>query len=432
MEQKAINIIKTLKDAGFEAVFAGGFVRDKLLNIPSHDIDIATSATPDQVEALFDKTYAVGKSFGVIIVSVEGEEFEVATFRKDSPESSDGRHPDSVTFSSMYEDAQRRDLTINGMFYDPIEDKLMDFVGGKKDLNAGIIRLIGDPIKRIQEDKLRILRVIRFAVRFNYTIASTTFKAVKSHAAEINEVSNERIFKEIVQILKARNPRRAIDLLFKTGLITHILPEVEAMKGTEQPEDYHPEGDVLEHTIMVLENTPEDASEELLLGALLHDVGKPPTFQRAPDRIRFNAHDVKGAVIASTILRRFKSSKECHDRVTALVGDHMKFMSVQNMRVAKLKRLFRKDYFNEHMDLHKADCLSSHGSLHNWTFLNEMEFPPEEIKPERLVTGHDLLELGFKAGPLFREILEKIEDLQLEGEVSTREEAFEIIQKDYK
>lgn len=426
MKKKALKIIEKLKEKSYKAVFAGGCVRDELLELKPHDYDIATNATPDQVESLFEKTIPVGKSFGVIIVVVEKEEFEVATFRFDGIYVN-GRRPESVSFSSMREDAERRDLTINGMFLDPVKDKVIDFVGGQEDLDKGIVRLIGDPEKRIEEDKLRMLRVIRFATRFDFEIEEATFNVVRKHAHEITQVSSERIFDELKKMLR-KNSRRVIDLLFDTDLISHILPEVKAMDGVQQPPQFH-SGDVLEHTLQTLEFLPENASDELLFGALLHDVGKPPTFRVATDRIRFNQHDTVGFEVAKKILKRFKVSNEFSDRVSALVFNHMRFMSVKKMRVAKLKRFLRMENFEEHMALHKADCLASHGGLDNFDFLMEKKefFPPEEVKPKRLITGHDLIELGFKPGPFFKIVLEAVEDKQLEDEISTKDEAIEFV-----
>ena len=292
MQTQALEIVKRLRDHGYQAVYAGGCVRDMILGLTPADYDVATDALPEIVESLFEKTLPVGKNFGVIIVIIDDVQVEVATFRTDSA-TSDGRRPDSVVFSSMEEDAKRRDLTINGMFYDPIKEELIDCVKGHEDIHDKIIRLIGDPEARIAEDKLRMLRVVRFAAKLGFSVDSATMRTVKAHSSEIKQVSAERITEELQKILRTGNYRKAVDLLFETGLIDHILPEITAMKGCEQPVDYHPEGDVLEHTILALESLPIDASDELRMGVLLHDVGKPPT-QTFEDRIRFSGHDPTG------------------------------------------------------------------------------------------------------------------------------------------
>jgi poly(A) polymerase len=427
MRDKAYSIVKKLQDAGHQAVFAGGCVRDLIMRIEPNDYDIATSALPDQVEALFEKTIAVGKAFGVIVVVIDDVEFEVATFRNDG-EYSDGRHPDSVTFTSMEEDAKRRDLTINGLFYDPIKKEFYDFVGGRQDIANQIVRLIGSPQKRIDEDNLRMMRVIRFAVRFGFTIEDETFKAVQQNANRITNVSVERIFDEFTKILKLGKYKESLNLLFETNLIDYIFPEFKKMKGCEQPADYHPEGDCLEHTIIALEHLSEDASIELRFGTLFHDIGKPRT-QTFEDRIRFSNHDNVGAGVTSDILTRYKCSNEFIETVVAFVANHMKFMFVKEMRTSRLKRFMRLPRFDEHMELHRVDCLSSHGSIENYTFVKEQltKLEPEQLRPIRIITGRDLIELGYKPGPIFKQILMTIEDAQLEGSVTTREEALKLV-----
>ena len=431
MKSQATEVVKRLQEHGYQALFAGGCVRDMLLGRQYSDIDVATNANPDVVEMLFEKTLAVGKSFGVIVVVMDGYEIEVATFRQDGSYG-DGRRPDSVTFSSMEEDAKRRDLTINGMFYDPITDKIMDFVGGQEDLKNGIIRLIGNPESRIAEDKLRMMRVVRFAARFKFSVVPETLAAVTNHAAEIVQVSSERIADELVKILRTGNYQTAMDLLFETGLIDHILPEVRLMKGCEQPVDYHPEGDVLVHTVKALSNLPEDASDELRMGVLLHDVGKPPA-QTFEDRIRFNRHELKGRDIAERILKRLKFSNEFTEHVVRLVENHMKFMHVKDMRISRLKRFMVLPKFEEHMALHRVDCLSSHGSLENYEFVKERlgSYEPEEIRPVRIISGHDLLAMGFKQGPIFKTIMVDLEDRQLEGVITDREQALKYVAEAY-
>jgi poly(A) polymerase len=432
MKEQALEIIKFLRKQGYQSLFAGGCVRDMIMGLTPADYDIATDATPEIVEALFEKTLSVGRAFGVIVVIIDGIQTEVATFRQDSKESADGRHPDSVTFSSMEEDAKRRDFTLNGIFYDPISKQIFDVVRGYEDIHNKIIRFIGDPDDRIVEDKLRMLRAVRFAVRLDFTIDPATLEAVKRHSAEILQVSSERIADELLKILRTGNYARAMDLLFETELIKHILPDVHAMKGCEQPVDYHPEGDVFMHTIKALDNLPADASDELRMGTLLHDVGKP-VVQTFEDRIRFNRHELKGKDIAREILKRLKFSNEFSDRVLSLVENHMKFMFVKDMRTSRLKRFISMPYFEEHMALHRADCLSSHKDLSGYDFVREKmnTYEPEEIRPVRIITGKDLLGMGFLAGPLFKQILTDVEDRQLEGLISDREQALKYVAETY-
>jgi poly(A) polymerase len=436
MFKKALKIVKTLKDFGYEAYCAGGFVRDMLLGIESNDIDIATNALPEQVESLFPKTLAVGKSFGVIVVIIDDQQFEVATFRSDNS-SSDGRHPDSVAFASIQEDARRRDLTINGMYYNPLTNEIIDLVGGQTDLRAKLIRFIGDPKQRIAEDHLRLMRVVRFAARFDFEIEEESFKATKENSHLIHDVSSERIADELIKILSVKNKRRAIELLFETGIVNHILPELVVMKGCEQPAEFHSEGDCLQHTILALSNLPEDASSELLMATLLHDIGKPST-QTFEDRIRFSCHDTEGAKIAENILRRLKLSNEFIEHAVALVKNHMKFMHVKDMRISRLKRFMNLPKFEEHLALHKADCMSSHEKLDNYDFIVEklkgfVAEPEKNViaKLPRLVTGNDLLSLGFVAGPLFRTILTDVEDQLLEGALADKEDAIKYVTEKY-
>jgi len=427
MQTQAYQIVKRLQDKGFQALYAGGHVRDMVMGLESADIDIATNATPDVVEELFEKTLPVGKAFGVIIVIIDDVQVEVATFRTDGTYQ-DGRRPDSVIFSSMEEDAKRRDLTINGMFYDPVKNELIDCVKGHEDIHDKIIRLIGDPEARIREDKLRMARVVRFAAKLGFSVDSQTMRAVKMHSSEIVQVSAERITEELQKILRTGNYRKAMDLLFETGLIDHILPEVRAMKGCEQPPEFHSEGDVLTHTVLALESLPVDASDELRMGVLLHDVGKPPT-QTFEDRIRFNGHDLRGKDLTREIMARMRVSNEFADRVIALVGNHMKFMFVREMRTSRLKRFMAEPHFDEHMALHKADCMSSHKDLGNYDFMLEKlkTYEPEEIHPPRIVTGTDLIEMGFVPGILFKKILGDVEEQQLEGTIKARDEALSYV-----
>jgi poly(A) polymerase len=427
MYNQALRIIKQLAQKGHTAVIAGGWVRDLVMGIStSNDIDIATSATPDQVIALFPHTTAVGKAFGVVIVIEDGVEYEVATFRQDI--GSDGRRPLSVTYSSMEEDAKRRDLTINGLFYGPFTNEIIDYVHGQEDIRNGIIRMIGDPFERILEDRLRIMRVIRFSARFQFKVDPKTFEAVKEHACLLNTVSPERLGDELVKILRSGHPEIYMPLMLDTGIMTEILPEVAAMKGCEQPVDYHPEGDVFTHTMIALASLPEDASDQLRMAVLLHDVGKPVT-QTFKERFRFDGHDMEGAKLAEIILQRLKFSNDFTEHVCSMVGNHMKFMHVKDMRKSRLKRFLRLPVFEEHLALHKADCMSSHKDLenHDFVFKTLATIEPEEIRPPRLITGQDLLNKGFKPGPIFKEVINEIEDQQLEGVITNREEALKYL-----
>jgi poly(A) polymerase len=432
--KNALFIVQTLNTAGYQGCYAGGFVRDFLLGQQSNDIDIVTNARPEVVESLFPKTLAIGKSFGVIVVIIDNEQFEVATFRSDG-DASDGRHPDSVTFSSIEEDAKRRDITINGMYYNPITNQIIDLVGGENDLRSKVVRFIGDPNQRIMEDHLRLMRVVRFAARLDFVIELETFRAVEKNAELITKVSAERIADEFLKILSVKDKRYALELLYQSKILSYILPEVCAMKCCEQPPDFHPEGDVFSHVLLALENLPEDASPELLMATFLHDVGKPVT-QTFEDRIRFNCHDTEGAKIAKNILLRLKFSNEFTDHVISMVSNHMKFMHVQDMRVSRLKRFMNLPKFEEHLALHRADCMASHEKIDNYNFIVEklksfVSEPEKNVisKLPRLITGYDLISAGLSQGPLFRTILTDVEDQQLEGVLMTKEEALVYIKK---
>lgn len=426
----AKRIVIDLQLAGFTAVFAGGCVRDRLLGVEPKDYDIATNATPDDIEYIFDKTIPVGKSFGVIVVVRDGIEFEVATFRGDG-EYSDGRRPDDVTFytedgiDGMKADAARRDLTINGMFYDPVEDKLYDFVGGRTDLEEMRIRFIGEAHKRIEEDKLRMMRAIRFALRLDFGLDTTASNAIRENAHLINQVSNERIKDELCKMFSI-NARDAIVWMGNLNILPQILPEIHVMKGCEQPAEYHPEGDVFVHTCMALEHLPKDASQELIWATLLHDVGKPPT-QTFEDRIRFNGHDQVSVELSEKILKRLKFSNKFIEHVLPLVGNHMRWMALKEMRKSKLKRFLALDNFEDHKALHYADCMASHEDVSNLDFVAGLHFEPEQIRPERLLTGKDLLEMGFKQGPEMGVIFRAVEEHQLNELINTREEAIEYV-----
>jgi putative nucleotidyltransferase with HDIG domain len=437
--QHATEIVRTLRLHGHQAFFAGGCVRDILLRRQPADFDVATDATPPQVMQIFPQTYAVGEQFGVVLVpSAEnaenaGETVEVATFRSDLGYS-DGRHPDEVRFTKdPREDAQRRDFTINGMMLDPATNQILDFVGGQDDLKKGIIRAIGDPHRRFEEDKLRMLRAVRFAARFNYQIDPATLNAIQILAPKIHQVSAERVREELTKMLTEGHARRAFELLDSTKLLPEVLPEIAAMKGVAQPPQYHPEGDVFVHTLLLLEKLPAGASKTLAWGALLHDVGKPPTFRVAPDRIRFDGHVDVGVRMAAEILRRLRFSNDDTDQILALVNHHMRFGQVQRMNQSTLKKFLRLPAFDEHLELHRIDCLSSHGQLDAYDYAQHQSrtIPPEAIRPTPLITGQDLIEAGYTPGPRFKEILSAVEDAQLEGRLTSHEEAMEYVRREF-
>jgi poly(A) polymerase len=432
--QQAMSIVETLRSQGHIAYLAGGCVRDLLLGREPADYDVATSATPQEIMRLFPLTYAVGAQFGVVLVPIrrdgpEGDRdnysIEVATFRSDGAYS-DGRHPDQVRFSKEARlDVQRRDFTINGLLLDPIQEEVLDFVGGREDLQQGIIRTIGAAHQRFAEDKLRLLRAVRFAARFGYTIEDKTLAAIRELAPQIHQVSRERIRDEILKMLTEGRARQAFELLDQTTLLEQVLPEVKRMQGVEQPPQFHPEGDVWVHTLMLLEGLPPDCSPSLALGALLHDVGKPPTFRRAADRIRFDQHDEVGTAMAAEICRRLRLSNDATDQVCALVANHMRFANITRMKESTLKRFFRLPRFEEHLELHRLDCMGSHRGLDLYNFALEKlrSLPPDQIRPAPLITGDDLIAAGYSPGPLFKELLRAVEDAQLEGSIHTREEA---------
>ena len=417
-------ITAELRAQGFKAFLVGGCVRDLLLGVPPKDFDVATDATPDQVLTLYPDAQRVGAHFGVVLVCRDGAVVEVATFRSDH-DYVDGRHPSSVKFETDPEqDALRRDFTINAVFLDPVTNEVLDFVGGRADLAARLIRAIGAPETRFREDRLRMLRAVRFAARLGFDIEPETENAIRRMRAQIHDVSAERIKDELVRILTEGNARRGFELLDRTGLLEEILPEVAAMKGVEQPPEFHPEGDVWIHTLIMLEGLPKDASPTLAMGVLLHDVGKPPTF-RVADRIRFDGHVEEGEALTRAIMGRLRFSNDEIRQVEALVANHMKFKDAPRMKDSTLKRFLRLHDFDEHLELHRLDCTSSHGWLDNYEYVRgkREEFGREQIAPARLVTGKDLIELGYTPGPEFGRMLSLIEDAQLEGKVKTKEEA---------
>ena len=427
----ATKLVRRLRDSGFIAYFAGGCVRDALLRKQPKDIDIATEAEPDDVQKLFARTVAVGVKFGVVRVLEGGIEFEVATFRSDGVYL-DGRRPVSVTFSSPEEDAKRRDFTINGMFYDPLQDQVVDFVGGKSDLEHRLVRAIGDPNERFSEDHLRLLRALRFAAALDFEIEPATWKAVKENAHQITTVSHERIRDELVKILADPHRVRGLDLLDQSGLLQNILPEISRTHGCEQPPQFHPEGDVYVHTRLMLSLLPADVSPLLALSVLLHDIGKPGTysFDEIDQRIRFNGHDQKGAEMAIEIMTRLRFSNEEIDTVVEAIRNHMVFKDTPNMRPAKLRRFMGRPNFPLELELHRVDCLGSHGDLQTYDLLanKQKEFENEPIIPPPLLTGRDLIALGLKPGPRFGEILEAVQTAQLDGEVRDRAGALQLLQ----
>lgn len=433
MEQTARTIVARLRDRGHVAYFAGGCVRDLLRGETPKDFDVATDARPEQVQALFSRTYAVGAHFGVIVVLEQGFQVEVATFRSDGLYI-DGRRPVEVHFSSAEEDARRRDFTVNGMFYDPLTEEVIDFVGGRADLTAKLVRAIGDPEQRFAEDRLRMLRAVRFATVLGFEIDPATWQALHAHASSINEISAERIRDELVRIFTSPNRLRGFDLLDASGLLTAILPEFEAMKGCAQPEQFHPEGDVFQHTRLMLQLLPRQVSAPLVFSVLFHDVAKPPTATTdETGRIRFNGHDRIGAEMTEQIMERLRFSRAEIDATVEMVRQHMVFKDVPHMRVAKLKRFMARPTFEEELELHRVDCASSHGMMDNYEFLQhkKKEFADEPIIPPPLVRGDDLIAMGFKPGPKFGEILEAVETGQLEGALKNREEALDWVRKEF-
>ena len=421
--ERAAEIIERLRAAGFEAYLAGGCVRDMLLGRDPADYDIATSAHPEQVQALFDRTVAVGAAFGVTRVLLGDESYEVATFRTEGPYH-DGRHPSSVRYASAREDVARRDFTFNGLLYDPRTAEVLDFVGGRADLEARLIRTIGDAGARFTEDRLRMLRAVRLAAELGFTLAPDVVRAVRSLAPGLSQVSAERIRDELVRMVTGPDPARALGLLRDTELLARALPELAAEIGVPQPEEFHPEGDVFEHTRLTLAELRQP-SATLAMATLLHDVGKPSTFERAPDRIRFSRHDEVGATMARAVMERLRFPRRDTERVVTLVGRHMVFKDVAKMRESKLRRLVADAAFPELLELHRADCAASHGDLSTYTsvraFVDRLAGEPPVPRP--LITGDDLLAMGLTPGPRVGRVLRAVETARLEGEITTREEA---------
>jgi poly(A) polymerase len=430
----ANSICETLQINGHQALLVGGCVRDLLLGRSPADYDITTDATPDRVMELFPGSVGVGAQFGVVLVPRDGLKVEVATFRSDVGYL-DGRHPDHVVYSkTAQEDVQRRDFTINGLLMRHDTGEVLDFVEGQADLKAGVIRAIGDADRRFTEDKLRMMRAVRFAARFGFDVEHKTFTAIRRHAGAITDVSAERIREELTKLLTEGAARTGFELLEKSWLLSIVLPEIAAMKGVQQPPQYHPEGDVWIHTVLMIEGLRAGTSPTLAWGVLLHDVGKPPTFRSASqtgDRIRFDHHVDVGVRMAEAICRRYRFSNEETEQIVALVANHMRFGAVDQMRKSTLKRFVRLPRFEEHMELHRLDCLSSHRNLDSYGIVQRFlaETPEEQVRPQRVLTGTDLSEMGYIPGPLFSEILRAVEDAQLEGQIAMKAEAEEFVRK---
>jgi len=431
METEALAraVIAKLRAAGHQAYLVGGCVRDLLLGFKPKDFDVATDARPDRIMDLFPRSGRVGAHFGVVLVRDVFDQVEVATFRSDHAYE-DGRHPEFVRFESdPRQDVLRRDFTINGLMMDPVTGEVLDFAGGRMDLKRRVVRAIGDPDTRFGEDHLRLLRAVRFAARLGFEIEPATFESIERNHALILRVASERVRDELVRILTEGGARRGFELLDASGMLADILPEVAAMKGVEQPPEYHPEGDVWTHTLMLLEQL-EQPTATLALGALLHDVGKPPTFRMA-GRIRFDGHVEEGVRMAHAILHRLRFSRDEMEQVEALVANHMRFKDVHRMKDSTLKRFLRTPGFEEHLELHRLDAMSSNRNLENYELARRAlaEFSAEHLAPAPLVTGADLISAGYEPGPLFSQILEAVEDAQLEGRVQTSGEAMALVRE---
>ena len=459
MKETASSIVKELRREGYSAYFAGGCVRDQLMGIPPKDYDVATSARPEQVMRLFSHTVAVGAEFGVVLVLSDGQQVEVATFRSDG-NYADGRHPDEVIYTDDARlDVMRRDFTINGLLWDPLTETLLDYVGGSDDIRNRVIRTIGDPGQRFREDKLRMMRAARFSSRFRFELEAATRDTIQVLADQILQVSKERLRDELIKILTEGYASRGIQLLETLRLLRPILPEISDLQGVEQPPEFHPEGDVWVHTLLMLQlmdETKRDLAQgsnptatdwaaiaapsnsvdtgiypsvSLALGVLLHDVGKPQTFE-IKDRIRFNNHCEVGARMAIQICDRLRFTNRQIERVAQLVRDHLKFKDLPQMRPATLKRFLRQEGFEEHLELHRLDCLGSHRNLDLWRMAKDHldQLAPEEIRPVPLISGDDLIALGYQPGPIFKEILKAVEDAQLDLVIHSYAEAVQWIE----
>lgn len=431
LEEEGFAIIEKLKENGFDAYIVGGYIRDIILQHKPLEIDIATNAKPKEIQKLFPENIPVGEAFGVIIVKAENYHFEVATFRAEA-EYKDGRHPSEVVFSNAEADAKRRDFTINSLFYDPFEHIVIDFFTGLDDLKKGVIRSIGDPEERFSEDYLRMLRAIRFSAKLDFELQADIIEAITKLASNINSISKERIFEELTKILTGRNPEKAFELLSKSGLLPKILPEIERFHNLKQPQEFHPEGDVWIHTMLMLKFM-RGSTPELAWSVLLHDVGKPDTFCYRKGRESFPRHEKKGAELTEKILRRFKCSKKFIENVASIVKDHMKFAAVCEMRKSTLRHLMNKSTFNNDLELHRLDCASSHQKYNNYYFLLDkiIEFKNEPIIPPPFISGRDLLEMGFKEGPQLGIILREIQDLQLSEKLRNKTDAIKWIKNKF-
>jgi len=424
----AMRILSKLKHAGHEAYFVGGCVRDLLRGMEPLDYDIVTSARPEEVCSLFPHTAPVGVSFGVVLVIEEGQRYEVATFRTEG-DYEDGRRPTRVSFATVEEDVRRRDFTINALLMDPQTGNVIDYVGGRQDLKNRMVRTIGDAERRFSEDYLRMLRAVRFAANLDYSVDAKTFDAIRHQASAIHRISAERTRDELTKILTHGGARRGMELLADTGLLKEILPEVNALRGVDQPMKFHPEGDVWEHVLRMLALLPIGAGvvidARLAWGIVLHDIGKAPTYSKDASGIHFYGHVREGEMIAGEIMRRLRFSRAESETILALIHHHMLFMNVREMRPNRLKRFLRMPDFERHLELHRLDCLGSHGILDNHDFCKTtlMEMAKEALHPPRLLSGRDLIDMGFHPGPLFSEILRAVEDAQLNGHISTFDEA---------
>jgi poly(A) polymerase len=428
-ETLARQVIAKLRGAGHQAYLVGGCVRDLLLGVKPKDYDVATDARPDRIMDLFPRSGRVGAHFGVVLVRDVFDQVEVATFRSDH-DYLDGRHPEQVRFEcDPREDVLRRDFTINGLMMDPDDGSVLDFVEGQEDLRRGVVRAIGDPYGRFREDHLRLMRGVRFAARLGFAIEAATMDAIRRDHALILKVSTERVRDELTRILTEGGARRGFELLDESLMLGDILPEVAAMKGVQQPPEYHPEGDVWVHTLMLLEQL-QQPSVTLALGALLHDVGKPPTF-RVAERIRFDGHVEEGMRMAEVILNRLRYSRAEIDQVVALIANHMKFMHVHQMKDSTLKRFLRMPEFQEHLSLHRMDVMASNRRLENYELAKQKleEFGEEVLKPEPLITGADLIAAGYEPGPEFSKMLRLVEDAQLDGRIETAGEAMDLVRE---
>jgi poly(A) polymerase len=431
-EAKALAIVELLRAEGFAAYLAGGCVRDRILGVAAKDFDIATDARPEAVQSLFVNTIPVGAKFGVVVVLIDGDPFEVATFRADAPYL-DGRRPSAVHFGTLEADAVRRDFTIGGMYYDPAAGRVIDLVGGQRDLRAGIIRAIGDPRQRFAEDRLRMLRAIRFAARLNFTIEAATMDAIRRAAPAITEVSAERIGDELVMTLTEGHAARGMELLRQSGLMRPLLPEVEALIGCEQPANYHPEGDVYRHTMLALSMLDYGCSETLAFGLLFHDIAKPRTREVKGDKTTFYGHTELGAEMATHILQRLRRSRFVQTRVAYLVHYHLRLGDAHRMRPSTLKRMLAEEGFEELLSLARLDALASNSYLGFYHFCRRamQTHAPEQLRPARLIGGNDLIAMGFTPGPAFKAILRDVEDLQLDGELHDREAALAYVRSHY-